>query len=376
MPIRFMRALVVSALVLTTLPSIVWAHGEEVAVSPSRAAAGDVITVTGKGFKAGTQVSIAFKGDAHALGYVHIARDGSFTFQATVPADLAPGPRAIVVKAGNEEVSAPFEVLPAVAARVGREEQTPPAVGSAAEGPAHAAEPAAAAAARPASVQPPTGMGGTLLGEPATVVSSGLIAIIPSISEAAEALVEGTIAALLPILWLLVLALHLARPYMLQNLEKFTLRLGADLWWLLYRGIRDLLIVITFMLSSIFFLPHVTEMVKLPVTGPFAAVALFGVLVVKLMRDSDDDYATFVLESSLLGVGAALYLIGFLLGPALSWITDEGLLGNVSQMLTSTTNLQVAVTASYMSLAAVTVLGLFAVYYNLRLAASRPASGT
>jgi len=85
--------------------------------------------------------------------------------------------------------------------------------------------------------------------DPATTVATGLIAVIPSIAEAAEALVEGTIAALLPILWLLVLALHLARPYMLQTLKKFTLRLGADLWWLLYRGVRDLLIVITFMLS-------------------------------------------------------------------------------------------------------------------------------
>ncbi|MHB8399239.1 MAG: hypothetical protein ACYDCI_09955 [Candidatus Limnocylindrales bacterium] len=50
--------------------------------------------------------------------------------------------------------------------------------------------------------------------------------------DAGESFVEGTIAAALVVLWLLVVALHLARPYMVANLRKFSLRLGAALWWI------------------------------------------------------------------------------------------------------------------------------------------------
>ncbi len=67
-------------------------------------------------------------------------------------------------------------------------------------------------------------------------------AISGALSDGGEQLLEGTLAAVLPILWLLMLALHLARPYMLNVVQKFSLRLGADIWWLAYVAIRDMLI--------------------------------------------------------------------------------------------------------------------------------------
>jgi hypothetical protein len=39
-------------------------------------------------------------------------------------------------------------------------------------------------------------------------------AIAAALSDAGEQILEGTLAAVLPILWLLTLALHLGRPYM------------------------------------------------------------------------------------------------------------------------------------------------------------------
>lgn len=330
---RLFAALMLSALLVAIAPATAKAHGEEVSVTPPRAAPGQMITVNGKGFTAGTEVTIGFAGDAHALGRVHVEADGTVSFAAEVPTDLAPGPLAVVVTAGTEELRVPFEVLPMGATE---------------------------------------GSGASAM-EPAAMVAVGLVGVIPSISEAAEALVEGTIAALLPILWLLTLALHLARPYMLQNLQKFTLRLGADLWWLIYRGARDFVVLLTFMLSSIFYLPHVAEMVALPITGPLAGIALFGALLVKLTRDSDDEYQAFVLESNLLVLGAAMYWFGFFLGPAMAGVVTSGPLAVLSQALTSTTNLSVAVLVVYASWAVVTLMGLYAVSYNLRLAASSPA---
>ena len=47
--------------------------------------------------------------------------------------------------------------------------------------------------------------------------------------DAGEGFVEGTIAAALVVLWIMSVALHLARPYMVRTTGKFTLRLGADL---------------------------------------------------------------------------------------------------------------------------------------------------
>ena len=75
--------------------------------------------------------------------------------------------------------------------------------------------------------------------------------------DAGEGFIEGTIAAALVVLWLLALALHLGRPYMVRTTGKFTLRLGADLWWIIYVGLRDLIVVQVFLGSFIFFYPDV-----------------------------------------------------------------------------------------------------------------------
>src|SRR5512143_3267684 len=88
--------------------------------------------------------------------------------------------------------------------------------------------------------------------------------------DAGESFVEGTIAAALVAFWLIVLALQISRPYMLRNLRKFTLRLGADLWWIIYVALRDLLIVSLFLGGFIFFYPDVVSGQDLPVTGGLA----------------------------------------------------------------------------------------------------------
>ena len=82
---------------------------------------------------------------------------------------------------------------------------------------------------------------------------------------ASEAFVEGTIAAALVILWILTVALHLARGYMARTTGKFTLRLGADLWWIIYFGLRDIMLLQVFLGSFIFFYPDVVKGRDLPI---------------------------------------------------------------------------------------------------------------
>src|SRR5689334_23406729 len=172
-------------------------------------------------------------------------------------------------------------------------------------------------------------------------------AIATALADGGERLLEGALAALLPVLWLVMLALHLARPYMVNVVQKFSLRLGADIWWLAYVAIRDFTILLTFGLSFMFFFPDVMTGKELPVTGPFAALCLFAVLVVKLVRDVDEDSTAFRLTSVLLGAGALLYLVPTLLG--VQAIQTEAATG-LTQALISSNNTGLALFATYSSL--------------------------
>src|SRR5215471_2973121 len=129
-------------------------------------------------------------------------------------------------------------------------------------------------------------------------------AIIEGINAGGEQFLEGTLAAALPIMWLAILGLHLGRPYILDMIDRFTLRLGADLLWLVYVALRDLLIVSGVVMSFMFLFPDVVAADNLPLTGGLAASALFGVLLVKLVGDPDHNLRDFRIVTGLMVLGA------------------------------------------------------------------------
>jgi flagellar biosynthesis protein FliQ len=198
-------------------------------------------------------------------------------------------------------------------------------------------------------------------------------AIIQGINAGGEQFLEGTLAAVLPILWLVILALHLGRPYMLSMMSKFTLRLGADLLWMVYAGARDFLIVTGFVMSFMYFFPDVVNADPLPVTGGLAASCLFAVLLVKLVSKGDDnDARVYTITSGLLALGALLYLIPYVLGTQANAVAADGL-GNLSTALVSNTNPVLAAWLSLIAVGVVAVLGIAAVVYSLR-APTKPAA--
>jgi hypothetical protein len=183
--------------------------------------------------------------------------------------------------------------------------------------------------------------------------------------DAGEAFVEGTIGAALVALWLLTLALHMARPYMVRNLHKFSLRLGADLWWIIYVGLRDVLLVQVFLGSIIFFYPDVIGGQELPITGGLAAACAFGVMVIKLTTKGDQDVRWFKTQTLLLALGSILYIGPYLLGVQMtSFAGDAG--SSFADALVSARNPDLALPLCYLSAAIVGLLGLYAVIYNLR----------
>jgi hypothetical protein len=191
---------------------------------------------------------------------------------------------------------------------------------------------------------------------------------VSGLFDAGESFVEGTIAAALVMLWLLVLALYLARPYMTANLHKFTLRLGADLWWIVYVALRDILLVQVFLGSFIFFYPDVVTGKDLPVTGGLAAACAFAVLLIKLVK-GDADLRWFRAQVLLLGLGATLYVVPYLLGVQVTQIgTDSA--NSLASTLVSSQNPDLALPLCYLSAVLVGIMAAAAVIFNLRQSGS------
>jgi len=184
--------------------------------------------------------------------------------------------------------------------------------------------------------------------------------------DAGEGFVEGTIAAVLVILWILSIALHLARPYMVRTTGKFTLRLGADLWWIIYVALRDLILLQVFLGSFIFLYPDVITGQDLPITGGLAAVCAFAALLIKLMTPGDLDVRWMRIQVLLVGLGAALYITPYLLGSQMTLLSG-GLTDQIMPLLVTSKNPDLALPLSYLSAALVGVMGVAAVAYNLRL---------
>jgi len=157
-----------------------------------------------------------------------------------------------------------------------------------------------------------------------------------ALTSGASAWLVLSVSAILPILWAFVLVTHFARPYIIRFLRTLTLRFGGDVWWLSYVLMRDGLLVVTLGLSMIFVMPNLYLRLGLPLTAPVAALVLFWALVVKLVRDADDDPVAFRIVSLLLVVASALYIIPQLYGLEAA---DQAYLGGLPSFLTSSTNL-------------------------------------
>lgn len=182
-----------------------------------------------------------------------------------------------------------------------------------------------------------------------------------------------SIAAVLPILWSFTLVMHFARPYVVRFLQGLTLRFGGDVWWLSYVLIRDALLVVTFGLSMIFLYPNLyLKGEGLPITAPIATVLLFWVLIVKLLRDMDDDPAVFRLASIMLVVASALYIVPQIYGMEAA---DQENLATISSALISVSNLDVAKPILWGSIVAFALTGAF-VFIRYMLILIRPSRPT
>jgi len=190
-------------------------------------------------------------------------------------------------------------------------------------------------------------------------------AIVGGINSGLEQFLEGTLAAVLPVIWLALLGLYLGRPYILDMIERFTLRLGADLLWLIYVGIRDFLILSGVVMSFMFLFPDVVTADQLPLTGGLAAACLFGVLLVKLMGDPDNNLREFRIVTGLLALGALFYFVPYVAGVQLNTVATGGPFEGISNWLVTSSNPNWAVGLAYVTTALFAIMGAIAAGYTL-----------
>jgi hypothetical protein len=178
-----------------------------------------------------------------------------------------------------------------------------------------------------------------------------------------NALVQGgsqwmiaTIVAFIPVLWTMTLILHLGRPYVLRTLRRCGLRLGADIWWMSYLLMRDAVLVITFALCWVFFLPNIVSGLALPITGPLSALCLLLALAVKLSHRVDDDINAFRLTTAFLVAGATLYYL-----PQVFAIeaNSQTYLAGFTSVFTSSAHPAVALAIMWVALAGVAIIGVW-----------------
>lgn len=185
-------------------------------------------------------------------------------------------------------------------------------------------------------------------------------AIAQALNQGGSEWLVSTIVAFLPVLWTMVLMLHLGRPYVLRTLRRMGLRLGADVWWMSYLLMRDALLLLTFGLSWIFFQPNLVASMAFPITGPVSTLCLLLALAVKLARRVDDDVTAYRWTTALLVLGATLYYGAVVFAVEAA---SQDYLSEFAKAFTSSSNVQVALGIMWVSMVGV---GLVAGWLFLR----------
>jgi len=186
---------------------------------------------------------------------------------------------------------------------------------------------------------------------------------------------ETTIAVAMVFVTAMAFSLQIARGYFLRTLEKFTLRLGADIWWLTYVLARDGLMFMAFVMGLMVYFPGTFQ--DYPMAVPFmpVSVVLFGAaLVTKLYFDADENKNVFRAVTGLVFGGTALWIFGtvFVTESPLQLATlpsgvssGSGFWYTLSSTFSSQSNVDLAMTTFNVCFAALGVIGLFGLAHPL-----------
>lgn len=188
---------------------------------------------------------------------------------------------------------------------------------------------------------------------------------------------ENTIAVILTMIAILAVSIQVARGYFLRILRKFTLRLAADIWWLLYIILRDASIFLMVFLGFLLFWPGIYQ--DFPIGMPFAPLAIdfFAMaLVLLLIKDTDEDPFYNSILTILVIIGTTLYVMGIVLvtespvalavlPPTVATSTNN-IWGFANTYFNSMNNPALSIYTFYVSFTILGLCGLVAILYSFK----------
>lgn len=193
---------------------------------------------------------------------------------------------------------------------------------------------------------------------------------------AAATYTENTIVMILTLLSILALSIQMARRYFMRVLRKFTLRLAADIWWLLFVILRDASIFLMVFLGFTLFFPGIYQ--DFPIAMPFMplSIDLFAIaLVILLVKDTDEEPRYNLAITILVSLGTLLYLFGAIfvtesatqlgvLPPTVS-NSASNIWGFINSNFNSVNNPALSIYTFYICFAVLAIAGLVALIYSI-----------
>ncbi|HHT9114739.1 MAG: hypothetical protein HZA47_03415 [Planctomycetes bacterium] len=108
--------------------------------------------------------------------------------------------------------------------------------------------------------------------------------------------------------------LHIGRPYFDRIISHFTLRVAADLWWIVYIILRDGTLFVSVLFGFLNLNLDLMADVKIGLPFvPLGTVALAAALSIKIFRNTEDINKSFRISTYLVMLGAFLNTIGYVL---------------------------------------------------------------
>lgn len=167
--------------------------------------------------------------------------------------------------------------------------------------------------------------------------------------------------------------LHIGRPYFERILSRFTLRVAADLWWMLYVLARDGTLLIAVLLG-IWHL-NLDLMADIKVGLPFVpagTVVLAAALLTKVFRNAEDINRAYRTTTWLVSAGALLNLIGWVFvmeGPGDEYSIAQSAFWQTMDSWRSNKNPEMTTVVFHVALAALVVMGVWTTVKAMRLLA-------
>jgi cobalamin synthase len=173
------------------------------------------------------------------------------------------------------------------------------------------------------------------------------------------------------LLSILSFLLHIGRPYFDRILGRFTLRVAADIWWVVYIVLRDG----TLLFAALIGFSHLNldVMADIKVGLPFVplgTVALAAALLIKVFRNAEDINRSLRLSTWLVTLGAVLNTVGYVFvmeGPGEEYAASKSAFWKALDSWKSDGNPELATITFYVAFSLLAVMVALAIVSAVRL---------